>query len=292
MLKYLKIVAISAVLMVLFTGCNEQVPAGYKGKILGVNGFQPELYPPSKVWLANNPWNINKEKLFLIQTTTQKYKERMTVLLRDKLSLSADVYFRGRIVNDDKILNKIFNDIPMNDNVVTTDEVYSIYAQMVVRNTTREVLSKYNVDEINKNYDRLSSELYNALKPKLKGLPIEISDITISNIQYPKIVTDAINKAKQRRMQIEEEQAKVQIALTKAKGREEVAKAEYKIKMLEAKRIRDYNKMIGEGVTNELLALRKLEVQEKMVDAIQANKNVVYMPMDMMTGTTNMRIIK
>jgi len=278
---------------VFFTACNEQVPAGHVGKILGVKGFQPEIFPPSKVWLANNFWNLNPEHLYTIQTTTSKYKETVDVLLKDKLGITADVYFRGRIVKDTKRLNALFNDMPLkNTREITTNMVYKTYAQMVVRNTAREVLSQYNVDEINKNYSRLSGELYNALKPKLKFLPIEISDITISSIKYPKMVTEAIESAKKRRMDIEKEQANVQIALTKAKGQEEVGKATYRIKMMEAKRIRDYNKMISEGVSPELLELRKLENQEKLIDAIQNNKNVIYMPMDMMSASQNMRIIK
>jgi len=247
-----------------FTGCYNTVPAGYKGKIMGKEGFQPEVYPPSKIWLDQFATQT-PEKLFLIQTTTKKYREVVDVLLQDKLKITVDVYFRGRITSHDKVINKIFNDLPMNDNVVTTDEVYKTYGQMLVRNTARQVISQYNVDEINKNFHRITVELYQALKPKLKGLPIEISDVVIGSIKYPEIVTKAIEKAKERRMQIEEEQAKVQIAVTKANGREQVAKAEYRVKMLEAKRIRDYNKMIADGVTPELLKLRELELKEKQL---------------------------
>jgi len=274
------------------TGCNEQVPAGTVGKIMGKNGWQPEIYPPSKVWLANNIWNVNHEKLFFAQTTTRKFVQPIKVLLKDKLTLNAEIVFRGRITTNQKVLNALFNDMPMNDNIVTTEEAYNTYGKMIVLNTAREVISKYNVDEVNRNYARITDELFLAIKPKLKGLPIDISDVTIGNIEYPKIVTEAIEKAKQRRMAIEQEQAQVQIELTRAKGREQVAKAEYRIKMLEAKRIRDYNRMIEQGVTPNLLKLRKLEVQEKMVDAIKENKNVVYMPMDMMNGSSNIRIIK
>lgn len=62
-------------------------------------------------------------------------------------------------------------------------------------------------------------------------------------------------------MEIETAKAQVQIELQKANGREQIAKAEYRIRMLEAKRIRDYNKMIEQGVTPNLLKLRTLEVQ-------------------------------
>lgn len=266
MKRTLKIMAVGAIALTLFTGCNEQVPAGTVGKIMGKTGFQPEIYPPSKVWIDNNFWNLTPEKMYLVQTTTKKYNQPIKVLLKDKLTLRADITFRGRIAGDEKTINTIFNDMPMNDNIVTTDEVYSTYGKMIVMNTAREVISKYNVDEVNQNYARITIELYDAIKPKLNGLPIEISDVTIGQIEYPDIVTKAIEAAKKRRMDIEKEQAEVQIKLTKAKGQEEVAKANYRIKMLEAKRIRDYNKMVAEGITADLIKLRQLELKEKELD--------------------------
>lgn len=262
MKKYIKLIFVSLLVMFTLTGCYDSVPAGTKGKILSVNGFTNELYPPSKVWLSNNIWNINKEKLYLVETTTQKYKERVNVKLKDKLELTFDVYFRGRVINNDKILNGIFNDMKMNDNIVTTNEVYSVYGQMIVRKIAREVVSQYNVDEVHANFDRLSSLIYNKLKDETKHLPIQLSDVTVGEIQYPKMVTDAIDAAKKRRMEIEQEKASVQIALTKKKGEEELAKADYRIKVLNAKKDRDANKIVSEGITKDLLALRRLELRE------------------------------
>lgn len=253
----------SAVLVAFsMTACNELVPAGHKGKILGKAGWQPEVYPPSKVWLDNNVWNINPEKLFFIETTTRKYTQPIKVLLKDKLTLKAEIVFRGRVTGDEKVINGLFNDMPMNDNVVTTGEVYETYGKMIVLNTAREVISKYDVEEVNTNYQRITVELYNAIAPKLAGLPIDISDVTIGNIEYPKIVTAAIEEAKERRMKIEKEEAQVQIELTKKKGQEELAEADYRIKMIEAKRIRDYNAMTAKGITPDLLELRRLELRQ------------------------------
>jgi len=258
-MKKIVLVLMLVLSALVMSGCNETVPAGYVGKIMGKNGWEPEVYPPSKVWLANNIWNINHEKLFLVQTTTQKFVQPIKVLLKDKLTLNAAIVFRGRITQNKKVLNALFNDMPMNDNIVRTSEVYNTYGKMIVLNTAREVISKYNVDEVNKNYERITEELYSAIKPKLKGLPIDISDVTIGDIQYPKIVTEAIEKAKQRRMLIEQEKAQVQIDVTKAKGREQVAMAEYRVKMLQAKQIRDFNKMIASGLTPDLIELKKIE---------------------------------
>lgn len=250
-----------------FTGCNESVPQGHVGKILSKNGFEPEVYPPSKVWLDN--WmTANPDKLILVETTTRKYNEPITVLLQDKLELSAEIIFRCRVnTGDEKVLNSIFNDIKLDDYVITTDEVYNIYAKMIVLNTARDIISKYNVDEVNQNYGRITTELYMAIKPKLENLPIDVSDITIGNVKYPSMVTAAIEKATERRMSIEQENANVQIALTKARGQEEVAKATYNIKMLEAKQIRDYNQMIASGLTSELIKLKELELEKFKVEA-------------------------
>lgn len=263
--KYL----ISMLLVALaFTGCNEAVPQGHVGKILTKNGFNPEVFPPSKVWVDNGPLTFNPDKLILVETTTRKYNEPITVLLSDKLELHAEIVFRCRINSDDeKILNSIFNDIKLDDEVITTDEVYNVYAKMVILNSARAVISKYNVDEVNQNYERITAELYQVVKPKLEKLPIDISDITIGNVRYPASVTMAIEKANERRMLIVQEEANVQIALTKAKGQEEVAKASYNIKMLEAKQIKDYNQMISSGLTKELLELKQLELETFKVQA-------------------------
>jgi len=274
--KILKLLLLIAITLTL-TNCNETVPAGYVGKIMGKNGWQPEVYPPSRIWLANNVWDINHEHLFLVQTTTQKFVQPIRVLLKDKLTLNAEIVFMGRITQNKKILNGLFNDMPMNDNVVKTSEVYNTYGKMVVLNTARDVISKYTVDDVNKNYARITVELYQALLPKLKGLPIDIGDVTIGDIQYPKIVTEAIEKAKQRQMLIQQEQAQVQIDVTKAKGREQVAMAEYRVKMLQAKQIRDFNKMIASGLTPDLIELKKIEKWNGVLPTTVVGKDTALM---------------
>jgi len=262
-MKHILTTLVLAIMAISFTACNEAVPAGHVGKILGKSGMQPEIYPPSRVWLDNNPWNFNPERLILVETTTQKFVEPIKVLLKDKLTLHFTVVFRGRITTNQKKLNSIFNDMKVSGTKpITAEQVYQVYGKMVVLNTAREVVSKYNVDEVNRNYARITAELYNTLTPKLAGLPIDISDVTIGEIEYPEIVTNAIEAAKKRRMEIEQEKANVQIALTKKAGQEELAKAEYRIKMLEAKRIRDYNAMTAKGITPALLDLRALDLRE------------------------------
>lgn len=261
----------------LLTGCSyDTVPPASKGKILTTAGYEPDVLESGKYTL----WG--RDQLITLDTSTTTYKETVDVVLADKLTLSADIRFRGRIAGDQKTINAMFNDLKAGeDNNVSFSEVYSTYGRMAVRNKTREIISQYNVEDVHKNYSRLSKEIGSALTVALKGTPLEISDIALGRIAYPKVVTDAINAAKERDLAIKKEQAQAKIMLVKKKNERALAEANYQVEITNAKAVRDKNKIIGQGVTDELIELRRLEVLEKMSE----NKNAVFMPVEAMTST-------
>ena len=268
--------AMTLLLCSTFYSCGfVKVPPTCKGKILTTSGYSPEVLEPGKYTL------FGRDELVLLQTNTNTFSENVRVILQDKLTLVAEVKFRGRIAGSDKIINSMFNDIlPGEDKTVSFDEVYAIYGRMSVRNKTREIISQYCVDDVHKNYSRLSSEINNALSKALQNTPLEISDIALGNIEYPKVVTEAVNATEERKLAIKKEESQALIDLTKKKNERLLAEADYQIEITKAKAIRDKNKIIGQGVTPELIALRRLEVLEKMAD----NKSAVFMPVEAMTG--------
>jgi len=275
-MKRISYIIIFALILCVYSCGWETVPPTAKGKILTTSGYSPDVLEPGKYTL----WG--RDELILLQTNTATYQENVKVILQDKLTITADVRFRGRIAGTDAVINSMFNDItPGDDEMVAFNEVYAIYGRMAVRNKTREILSKYNVEDVHKNYARLSGEITQALAKALKDTPLEISDIALGNIAYPKVVTDAITNAKERKMAIEKEQAQAEIELTKKKNERLLAEANYQIEITKAKAIRDKNKIIGEGVTPELIELRRLEVLEEMAQ----NKSAVFMPVEAMSST-------
>lgn len=280
---------IGTILALMLSGCSyETVPQGAKGKVLDRGGFHPEVFPPSRVDVGTHG------HLILVDTTTHTVNETVTVRMHDNMNLVAQVRFQLRMGNKPESLNAVFNDIRprKGSNLITLDQVYNTYGKMIVNKVTREVLSPYNINEVNVNFNKISAAIYKQVKHEFLPTPLAISDVALGKLTYPKVIDDAIQAAAKRELEIKKAQADVQVRLTELKGKEEVAKGEYLIKMQEAKRIRDYNKAIAAGITPDLLKLRQLEVQEKMVEAIKDNKNVVYMPMNMMNGTGNIRIIK
>ena len=254
----------------------EYIPPASKGKVLTTSGYNPETLEPGKYTL----WG--RDKMIILKTNTNTYRERVHVILQDKLKLIVDVRFRGRISGSDHVISSMFNDISAGeDDIVEFNEVYNIYGKMVVRNKTREIISQYTVEDVHKNYARLSKEIGSAVIKGLQGTPIEVSDVALGEIEYPKVVTDAVEAAKERDLAIKKEEGQARIDLTKKKNERLLAEADYQIKLTRAKAIRDSNKIIGEGITPALLKLRSLEVQEIMAE----NKSAVFMPYEAFGST-------
>ena len=271
MLNLSKITLI-AIMLLTITACSfEYIPPASKGKILTTSGYNKEILPPGKYTL------FGRDKMIILQTNTNVYKESVTIILQDKLTLNVDIRFRGRIKSDKDIINAMFNDIKAGeDNIVEFNEVYAVYGRMIVRNKTREIISKYSVKDVHSNYARLSKEVGKAIQEALRNTPIEVSDVSLGNIKYPKVITEAVNAAKSRDLDIKKAEAQARIDLTKKKNERLLAEADYQIKITKAKSVRDANKIIGEGITEALLKLRALEVQEKMAE----NKSTVFMPFE------------
>lgn len=265
-----------AVITMLISACSfEIVPPAAKGKILTTSGYSPDILEPGKYTL------YGRDQMILLETNTNTYTEKVKVVLADKLTLSVDVRFRGRIAGKENVINAMFNDItPGGDNKVAFNEVYAVYGKMAVRNKTREVISQYTVEDVHKNYARLSKEIDAILTKALSNTPLEISDVALGDIAYPDVVTEAINTAKERELAIKKEQAQAEIDLTKKKNERLLAEADYQVEITKAKAIRDKNKIIGQGVTNELIELRRLEVMEAMAKS----GSTIFMPVEGMTS--------
>jgi hypothetical protein len=231
--------------------------------------------------------------LILVETISHTVNETVTVRCADDMNLVAQVRFKVRMGEKPASLNFVFNDIkPHDGKTITLKEIYELHGKAIVNKAVREVLSAYKLSEVNKNFNHISSDIYTKVSAMMKPTPLIVTDVALGKLVFPKIIDDAIQAAAKRELEIAQAEADVKVRLTELAGKEQVAKGEYRIAMQKAKRDRDSNKMISAGISPNLLALRKLEVQEKMVEAIKGNTNVIYMPMEMMGSTTNMRVLK
>ena len=276
----------------MFSGCThkEEVPSGTVGKMMTKSGFKPEILQPG--WYTTcDLFDVRcYNDIYLLDTTTGQFQETVTVRMKDNMDLKAD-YVRVvvRVKNKPKILNALFNDIkPDENNFIPLYKIYGTYGKAIVIRDVREVLSQYTLDEVRLNYKRISGEIFNKIQEDFKSTPLEVVQFNPGRFNFPKTYNDAILLAKQKELEIKKIEAENIIKLKKIKAQETIAKAQYNIKMQEAKRISDYNKMLGKSVTPQLLELRKLEVQQAMVEAIKNNPNVIYMPYSMMNNSNTL----
>lgn len=262
-------------LMVVVTGCSrETVPPAAKGKILSGAGYSADLKEPGKYWVAW--WN----NLVVLDTSTQAMTEPVTVKMKDNLDLKFDVRFRTRIEGNEKVINSMFNDIRHKDYQVTLPMVYNIYGRDVVRSVSRSVVGKYDTADVPQNFDIITQQLYDTLSERLKDSPLELSNITLANIEYPKVITEAIEAQHERRLAIETEQNQQAIEMVKKENELRLAEAEYEIRVTRAKAVRDENKITAEGLNPVLIQYRQLEVMEQMA----RNKNAVFVPYESLSN--------
>lgn len=266
---------IMAALLVMATlvlgGCGySTVPPAAKGKILSTTGYSPGVYETGKYLL----WG--RDEMVILDTSTQTYGEAISVKMMDNLDLKFTVKFRTRIAGDEKVINSMFNDIKHQDYQVTLPMVYKVYGQDVVQSTARSVVGKYTTEEVAANFDKITADLYTQLTAKMKGSPLEMSNITLANLDYPDTVDAAYNAQAERKLEIETEANRQAVNMVKKTNELALARANYDIEMKKAETLRDTNATTGAGLSDKLLAYRALEVQEKMAE----NKSAVFVPYD------------
>lgn len=266
--------------LLLTTGCTRvTVDPAQLGKVLSPSGYSHEVLPTGKHTLGL------RESLVVLDISTNTYSERMKVILKDKLTLTFDVKYTGRINKDKAVINSMFNDITHGgDYKITFTEIYKIYGQPTVRNVSREIMSQYTVEDVHANYARISEEIAERLATSFVGSPISLSGVALGEIQYPDIVTDAVSAAKERNMSIEKETAQAKIALLKKKNELALIKADREIELTKARTIADSNEIMGKSVTPTLLELKRIEVSKILAENADEG-STIYIPVEGLTST-------
>lgn len=292
MRKILASLALVLMMAVGVTGCSRvDVPPATKGKIVSSQGYSADVKETGRylLWFS--------EKMVLLDTSTQTYKERMAVKMADDMTLNFDVVFRTRIAGNDKVINSMFNDIRPtvssdDSNVldVSLPMVYKVYGQAVVQNAARSVLNKYRNEEVAANFDKITQDLQIVLTERMKNSPLEVSNITLGNLDYPDVITEAINKQAERELAIKTEQNQQAVEMVKKTNELKLAQADYEIRMTKAKALKDENALTAAGLSPMLLEYRRLETLEKMSE----NKSAVFVPYEAMgdAGVSNRMFAK
>lgn len=277
-LTAIKAAALALIATVALTGCSfETIPPAYKGKILTTTGYNPEILEPGKL----TTWG--RDKLILLETGTRTVTETITVKMEDKLDLTFDVRMRTRIGGSDKALNGMFNDIQVKDSTVSLPQIYAVYGLDVVQSTARSVVGKYKTEDVAANFDKITADLQERLVKNMIGSPLEVSNVTLGNLQYPSVIINAIEKQSERKLAIETETNQQAIETVKRENALRLAQMDNDIELTKARTLRDANAITANGLSPLLLQYRALEVQAEMAK----NNSAVFVPYEAL-GTSGL----
>lgn len=268
MLK-LKMSATILAAAIMLTGCEvSTVPPAAKGKILSSSGYSADVKETGKYWL------FGFKNMVILDTSTRMISENINVKMSDNLDLPFQLHFRTRIQGDDKTINAMFNDITHDDYRVSLNKVYQVYGRNVVTNAARSVMSKYKVAEVAANFEKINNDIYAEINKRMVGSPLEVSDVTLANISYPPVITQAVEKQQERELAIVTEKNQQAIEMLKKENQLKLADADYAIRVKKAEAVREENRITSEGLNTTLLHYRNLEVMEKLAES----ENKVFVP--------------
>ena len=185
-------------------------------------------------------------------------KWQSRALSRDGMEVYIDVSWQYRVKGDKCawiLRNKVYSDI---------ENYQKDYVYPELRRVVRDVVADYTAQDLyTKGRIKAGDDMYNLGNELLDKNGCELVAVNLRKVTLPKRVTEAIERKKEREQQSEEYDYKL-----------EVEKKEAERKRIEAEGIRDFQKIVVEGVTPSLLKWRSLEVAEKI--AASSNSKVVF----------------
>jgi regulator of protease activity HflC (stomatin/prohibitin superfamily) len=161
------------------------------------------------------------------------------------------------------------------------NKVYATYAQPVIREAVRSVITQYNIEQIMENRDAVSQKLTQIVREKLKSTPIQIIRFGLANVQPPQVIVDAQEAAKKREIDIQQAEADKLVKIKEAEGRLEIAKKQQQVDLYEAETQVLVQKKLDKGVTPAYIAQRGLKALELLA---QSNNKVILLPTEALTN--------
>lgn len=228
----------------LLVGCGTSIPSGHNG--VKYYKFR-EGTQIGRIYGEGFQWHLPWNSFFVYKTQTDERKEVLQVLSADgaSIELETSVWFRP-------IINKL-------DSLQITigPNYYEVVIGPALRGEGRSIVGRYKPDELySTKREIIASEILGTMQNLLKDKYVEVQNIIIRNVILPKNVSDAINE----KLAADQAQQKMQFVLMK-----ETQEAERK--RIEAQGIADFQRIITQGLTKNLLLWKGIEATEKLAES-------------------------
>ncbi len=249
--------------LLIVASCSEVVPVGYVGMTKDSDGLSGEVNEPGRHGCGF------RCSMVLLETREMLNKEKLNIMCSDDLNIAIDVNSRSRLIVSDGVGIKMVLDkqgSEIKDRVLDSQVLYKAYVRPAIRAITRTHVSQFSTTEIRANRAVITAAIQKDLVEALKGTPVEVTFVATSNIDYPKSITEARLRAKQRELQILEEDARREIELKKADNDLKIAQKQKGIRVAEAEAESAYNRIVSKSLNANYLRLREIEAKRVLYE--------------------------
>jgi len=235
------VLIVAFLLVVLVFSSITKVPTGHVGVLTLFGRVTGEVLPEGMHFV--NPFKVNNK----MSVQTQNVKESATVPSSEGLVLTLDtsLVFHLRPDRAADVFQKIGRDYV--DKVV----------EPTLRSAIREATASHSANTLySAEREKVATSVYTQLVKELAPRGIEIERVLLRDIQLPATLRAAI-EAKQ---QAEQESLAMSFRLQKEKQ-------EADRKRIEAEGIRDFQRTVSQGISDQLLTWKGIEATEKLADS-------------------------
>lgn len=273
MIKALKfVIATGLALALAACGTKVEVPPAHVGKIMTKSGYVEGMHGTSNFRLS--PCMAYCDKLVLLNVADQANTENMEIFIpEDKLKLTLSIRTNLVIadpVKQERLFSQIAPTTKSEDGVtsiIERDVIYKTYAQQIILTETREYLSQFSISQIASSLEKVNAELRARLSKSLKErTPFDVRYVGITDISYPKIITDAQENAARRREQIQQEEAQREISKVTLERELQEAQLQRRIDVEKAQADAEADATRSRAITADILKIRQLENDREWIN--------------------------
>ncbi len=243
---------------ILLAGCtNPSSPAGHEGYVTehprfwGKGGFAGILKGPESY--GNSIKNLSVEN---VDFRPKTYSESFKILSSDELNIT----LRWQTII--KIQPNTIKDVVEN---YAGNNFYVRFIKEPLRSMVRKHVQNLASREVKQKRNEISADVIKELNAYLEDTPFVVISGVVGNIDYPLIVTEAVEKKLAAQQLLDEKQTQI-----------EIARKDAEIRIEEAKGIAKAQEIINSTLTANYLQHEAINAQLKMADS--PNHTTVYIP--------------
>ncbi|QTA80809.1 SPFH domain-containing protein [Desulfonema limicola] len=244
--------------LIISSGCtNPSTPAGHEGyvkenpRVWGKGGFRGAMKGP-----ANYGVSLWRNEVENVDMRPQTYPESFKILTKDELNVS----FRFQTIIKVKpgTIKTVVEEFAGKD-------FYQRYIKEPLRSMVRKNVQNLESREVKEKRKEISEAVLKEIKEYLKETPFIVISGVVGNIDYPDVVTKAVEKKLAAKQLLDEKATQ-----------KEIAKKDAEIRIEEARGIAEAQKIINSTLTKNYLQHEAINAQLKM--ASSPNHTTVYIP--------------